>query len=396
MNGGDTMENKRTEMTSGGAGYGMAIRAGQRSGKMQELLDVLRERCEELERERENLLILCDQLKRDNERGEIELLAEADWGQQRRDERDEARQWANHRTATANKLYKEIANLRQLMGSVEIGPLPNGAIYEGIVDGMHQFYEQRDGIICRCGTGMDNAAMTAMIADRATLLSRIDNMALDLHIAENQLEKELGKMRERCEKAEAEREQFRQFGITMSDGLASCAGAENAIAIANRERDKARQWAAKLYKENADLEATLALCRSAGHEISDIGFDALAENTSLRAQLAEARNKALGEADRAVFKAMRAMWRQSIGVDVTRYVRTAVCALKNSGAYPADEISTVADNNSQLADARIVVLNEAIDKCMAVKAGFLEEEAGQRAVGAAACAARLVLLKYHP
>ena len=101
MNGGDTMENKRTEMTSGGAGYGMAIRAGQRSGKMQELLDVLRERCEELERERENLLILCDQLKRDNERGEIELLAEADWGQQRRDERDEARQWAcrRHRVA---------------------------------------------------------------------------------------------------------------------------------------------------------------------------------------------------------------------------------------------------------------------------------------------------------
>ena len=328
----------RPQHADGGPGYGMAIRAGQRSGKMQELIASLTSRCEELERERENLIVLCDQLKRDNERGEIALLSEASWGQQRRDERDEARQWANHRTATANKLYKEIANLRQLMGSVEIGPLPNGAIYEGIVDGMHQFYEQRDGIICRCGTGMDNAAMTAMIADRATLLSRIDNMALDLHIAENQLEKELGKMRERCEKAEAEREQFRQFGITMSDGLASCAGAENAIAIANRERDKARQWAAKLYKENADLEATLALCRSAGHEISDIGFDALAENTSLRAQLAEARNKAL---DEAIERCENLRCNEGYPFLGAQFCVRNIRALKSAGAYPADEISTV-------------------------------------------------------
>ena len=120
-------------------------------------------------------------------------------------------------------------------------------------------------------------------------------------------------------------------------------GAKNWMS-ATKERDEARQWAAKLYKENADLEATLALCRSAGHEISDIGFDALAENTSLRAQLAEARNKALDDAV-AKCQPLITRWSKWWGMPADPVqdvidIRDEIRALKDSGAYPADEIST--------------------------------------------------------
>ena len=108
-----------------------------------------------------------------------------------------------------------------------------------------------------------------------------------------------------------------------------------------QERDEARQWARKLYKDVRKWRTDAWEQEERKYSVLSQLLDTEKEIADLRAQLDEARNKTLEEADRAVFKAMRAMWRQSIGVDVTRYVRTAVCALKSAGAYPADEISTV-------------------------------------------------------
>jgi len=153
--------------------------------------------------------------------------------------------------------------------------------------------------------------------------------------------KAIASLRSRCEELEKERDK----ALTRCEELQSLLdvsmdGNQELWWRERQERDEARQWAAKLYKENADLEATLALCRSAGHEISDIGFDALAENTSLRAQLAEARTKAFA---------------QAIGIAGRLYPHPSAAqlaiiqnirALKdNADAYPADEISTVGDGS---------------------------------------------------
>ena len=141
-----------------------------------------------------------------------------------------------------------------------------------------------------------------------------EKQASGLSLLRDHLEEELGKMRNRCEKlnamciematdyarAEDERDEARErceeLERECDAELSLRKLASSCCHRATMERDEARQWARTLYKENANLEATLALCRSAGHEVSDIGFDALAENKTLRAQLAEARNKALDEA----------------------------------------------------------------------------------------------------
>jgi len=136
----------RPQHADGGPGYGMAIRAGQRSGKMQELIASLTSRCEELERERENLIVLCDQLKRDNERGEIALLSEASWGQQRRDERDEARQWANRRTRTAQRYKNAFERTSRTLGRfrAQLATAKNDALDEvlDILRKVHHFWDR--------------------------------------------------------------------------------------------------------------------------------------------------------------------------------------------------------------------------------------------------------------
>jgi len=154
----------------------------------------------------------------------------------------------------------------------------------------------------------------------------------------DKLEGVLYRCRSRCEELEKERDK----ALTRCEELQSLLdvsmdGNQELWWRERQERDEARQWAAKLYKENADLEATLALCRSAGHEISDIGFDALAENTSLRAQLAEARNKAL---DEAIEICENLRCNEGYPFLGAQFCVRDIRALKNAGAYPADEIST--------------------------------------------------------
>ena len=122
---------------------------------------------------------------------------------------------------------------------------------------------------------------------------------------------------------EAERDELRKHSEYLEAEVDSLATGEATI---RDERDEARQWAAKLYKENVNLEATLVLCCSAGHEISDIGFAALAENADRLAQLAGARNKALNEALQVIHAEMQSLF---LGHYDIRQVVKAVLALKS-------------------------------------------------------------------
>ena len=127
------MGNKRANSV---VGYGMAIQGGQRSGKMQELVNRLRSRCEELDRQCRVAAIEIDQAWHCYSAAETE--------------RDEARQWANRRTRMANALLREHWEL------------------------------ERDVTHLDC----ENAKLRAQLAEAQ---ESKDDMALDLHTAENQL-----------------------------------------------------------------------------------------------------------------------------------------------------------------------------------------------------------------
>ena len=102
-------------------------------------------------------------------------------------ERDEARQWARKRYSrnVIMGIQRENADLRQLTGSRVVGLLPRGTMYEGIIDGMHQFYEPRDGIVYRRGTGLDVTAMKTIIADREDLRTQLAEAQKDLSFQES-------------------------------------------------------------------------------------------------------------------------------------------------------------------------------------------------------------------
>ena len=71
----------------------------------------LRSRCEELERENKRLLELCDSHLMTMANIRLEEMSV-------RQQRDEARQWANRRTATANEHIKGNTQLRQDIGEI--------------------------------------------------------------------------------------------------------------------------------------------------------------------------------------------------------------------------------------------------------------------------------------
>ena len=171
------------QYTSGEPSYGMAIMSGRRSGKMQELVDKLTSRCNELAAERDNIL------------------------------------------DRYNHSVSENTNLRS-----------------------------------RCKV--------------------LEKHISGLSLLRDHLEEELGKMRERCEKLNA-----------------MCIELATDYARAEAERDEARQWARKRYsgnvimgiqRKNADLRT-----QSAIDNVRMVGM--ADEIDDLRAQLAEARNKALDE-----------------------------------------------------------------------------------------------------
>jgi len=97
--------------------------------------------------------------------------------------------------------------------------------------------------------------------------------------------------------------------------------AQYCVEEVEKERDEARQWARKLLAINAPLARQARDAR----KWASIKCD---DNSNLRAQLAEARNKALDEADKAAYHAMNERWGELIGIGETLHVRTAILALK--------------------------------------------------------------------
>jgi len=208
-----------------------------------------------------------------------------------------------------------------------------------------------------------------------------------LSILRDHLEEELGKMRERCEMLEAERDKLQtdvdylrvDLRAWKADGHLwhMCfldLDSEELEAERDKlqaERDEARQWARKLYrkledqyeiarqeyKENSQLRGRLNKMKATWMEGLDLWKRMRAtieqqrdragvENETLRAQLAEARNKAL---DEAIDVAGRLYPHPSAArLAIIQNIR----ALKNTGAYPADEISTGAKLRATLAEAQ--------------------------------------------
>jgi len=144
------MGNKRTKMMSGGPGYGMAIRSGQRSGKMQELVNSLRSRCEKAEAERDETIRMLRerntrlQQQRDEEH-RLRMHAAKHW-LHARVERDEARQWANRRTRTAQRYKNAFERTSRTLGRfrAQLATAKNDALDEvlDILRKVHHFWDR--------------------------------------------------------------------------------------------------------------------------------------------------------------------------------------------------------------------------------------------------------------
>ena len=128
--------------------------------------------------------------------------------------------------------------------------------------------------------------------------------------------------RDSCEKLEAERDEMQ---LQMW-------AAQYCVEEIEKERDEAREWANRRTRVANELLAELeSTCKELCYHKRE-GLDWLRWGQEMEKILkglrAEARNKALDEADKAAYHAMNERWGELIGIGETLHVRTAITVLK--------------------------------------------------------------------
>jgi len=161
----------------------------------------------------------------------------------------------------------------------------------------------------------------------------------------DKLEGVLYRCRSRCEELEKERDK----ALTRCEELQSLLdvsmdGNQELWWRERQERDEAREWARKMKQQRDSLRAQLAKaeCDLFYQKGVQVRAESMAgEIDDLRAQLATARNDALDEAGEAT---RFALFIRDMPFETIHHVSCIINKLKDSaGAYPADEISTVAE-----------------------------------------------------